>query len=573
MSDPVIPGSSYGSDYVNRLLESKSELVRDHIVEEFRQICTEAEADGPGAPEAREVVDRATDEFIRLLGEDRDTRDFNLIRSYVPIFLGAAGTDEARRALADRLEEEENDVVIKWITRVLVENFPDPPMETIQRVFQRECEGIIYGRWALVQPVAEHVERCGRPGVQMLLTAIEDRYEEVRRPAIAGLRRAAARTDLFERESGRPLDDSGPAEPRRRAQDALCRIVEGETGVQVGALERREAVEALGSLGDEDAVEVLERRATSTTEASSVRRAAVRVLGEIGHRAPSPEKGTVSPARRDVLHALARLVDGPDRPVAAAATRALVRMLGSEGKARERLLDWTLADPPEVGIRPCADALRRLDPRASARIVQQRLRVKREGDTGNGEDLGPENRAWIQRATKLLTHIGGETALEVYHNAQQELDRAERQARRMLEDTLAEAKEAACSSRKASMWIVRVGIGVVAVAVVLAFVFPENPLAAGMIGTAGLGSLVATFFTTPMDRIERAVDNLVRTQVAFVGFLHQVSVPRALLQRKFLEGKLDGDTMDDLLGHIREAMASVGDLVSPAAAGTPAEGD
>lgn len=601
MATTIAESQEYSNHFVVNLIASLDDGEREALARAFRRVCRRADpraGEGGPDPKSRTVIREATAELIALVNDDRDRRHWNNVRSWAAVLLGATGSPEARRALLQRLNgdeeagvaEEENDVVLKWIVRALVDDFDSPPpMDALRVRYRREQDGIILGRWSIAQPVAARVQRCGLPGVEILLEAVRDRYLEVRRPGVRGLHRAATAGMLRTEPGGEAAGDEPAARLRRVAQERLLQVLGSHGDASTSQpwvvdldrrLERREAAEALGELGDAEAVRKLALAAGSSERTLSVRRAATRALGRIGRRyraaaSHDPDADPIGGVVRQVVDTLHGLLASDAPSVSLAATEALCDVLDDDRAMRgivERTLQGGAGSGQPLDVVPAADALRRIDPRKAARMIRRRIDRLRSGGEDEADAPGlpdDERRERTDQALHLLTQIGGEAALEVYRDAQNHMNEVRRQAQNLQDATISQAHKAA----DISLWASRVllwGGGLLLLGVVIALVGPVGTDGSagaiwglGGLGTAGVASLVASFYSTPLERIERSVDNLIRTQVAFVGFLHQVSYARAELDRRFIEGRLELDDMETLLAHLRTAMGSVESLVGP----------
>ncbi|MFQ5812961.1 MAG: hypothetical protein ACE5I2_07215 [Anaerolineae bacterium] len=67
--------------------------------------------------------------------------------------------------------------------------------------------------------------------------------------------------------------------------------------------------------------------------------------------------------------------------------------------------------------------------------------------------------------------------------------------------------------------------------------------------SGGLGSLVSLFYTTPLDKISRSVNNLIQLETAFLGYIRVVGEVDSAFQWQYIE------TMDGSGGHISDVLA------------------
>ena len=80
---------------------------------------------------------------------------------------------------------------------------------------------------------------------------------------------------------------------------------------------------------------------------------------------------------------------------------------------------------------------------------------------------------------------------------------------------------------------------------------------------AGLGSILAMFYKGPLERIERSVTNLVQTEIAFLGYIRQVTQVSAMFEREYLSGEdFNIVQLKKILGYIENIVKETMPLVN-----------
>lgn len=84
--------------------------------------------------------------------------------------------------------------------------------------------------------------------------------------------------------------------------------------------------------------------------------------------------------------------------------------------------------------------------------------------------------------------------------------------------------------------------------------------------SGGLGSLVSLFYTTPLDKISRSVNNLIQLETAFLGYIRVVGEVDSAFQWQYIEtmGGSEGHTSDVLAEttkHMKDMMGHTMNLI------------
>jgi HEAT repeat protein len=351
----------YGNVFADRLFNSKTD-------EERKKLCNEFE----GASDQEKK--KATKSLIEFLKDDRDTREHNALRSWVPVMLGCLKTKEVYDVLIEQLQVEENDVVLKWIVSVLVSEFEDEErFEHIYKKYQEEKERIIFARQIIVEEIAGHAIKSkyiGPFGVQILKEAISDPYAEGRTPAINAL---------------------GEVRERSAVPEMTELLISDSDGDQSEILpsERRQIIEALAKIGEASALETIINIAKNDKEERNVRVSAVNALGTLGKKVHGNEE-------EKITKTLVKLTSSPEPLISHTATASLRTFLSEESAAKE-LAEYGL-EAEESELSHLANAIRMVDTETA---------VKR---------LDEEDGELKERAEKLITETGGEYAIEILND-------------------------------------------------------------------------------------------------------------------------------------------------------------
>src|SRR3990172_1185905 len=103
-------------------------------------------------------------------------------------------------------------------------------------------------------------------------------------------------------------------------------------------------------------------------------------------------------------------------------------------------------------------------------------------------------------------------------------------------------------------------IGVVLLGVSIAIFMRPNPTQFQQLfgiggALAGLGTILTMFYRGRQERIERAVTNLVQTEIAFLGYIRQVTQITAMFEREYLDDQNFGiSELKKLLDYIERTL-------------------
>lgn len=351
----------YGNVFTDRLFNSSTDKEREKLCKKFKQASDQKKKE-------------ATKSLIKFLKDDRNTREHNALRSWVPDMLGCLKTNEAYDALIEQLYEEENDVVLKWIVSVLISDFENEErFEHTYKKYQEEQERIIFARQIIVEAIAAHTIKgkyIGPFAIRILRDAITDHYAEARTPAINAL-----------------------GEVRERS--AVPQMIEllnsdsDEYQFEISSSERREIIEALAKIGDINALKTITNIAQNKDEDLNVRVAATSALGFLGKKVHGDEE-------EEITATLIELTSDPEHLISHTATASLRTFL-SEERAAEELAEYGL-EADESEIEHLANAIRMVDTETAVKRLDK--------ESGEFED----------RAELLITETGGEYAMEILND-------------------------------------------------------------------------------------------------------------------------------------------------------------
>jgi hypothetical protein len=264
-----------------------------------------------------------------------------------------------------------------------------------------------------------------------------------------------------------------------------------------------------------------------------------------------------SPDDQAVTETLLNMVCYPDRIVALSATDTLQTLLPPEQAARQ-LAEFGLKQTEPQRLTQVADALRLI---GGMEVIGYLQSVR--GDTKEES-----------RAQALLEQIGGRQALNVLVDrrmnalaqAQGRVKEFDEQALKIFTETIGEAKRGFMISLMMSGIVFTVGIFLlVGSASVLYWGNPNQAqIVIGFLGgLTGIGSILFMFYRDPLGRIERAVSNLVQTEVAFLGYIRQVTQITAMFEREYLDNDSFGiNELEHLLGYTDRTMKETMPLIN-----------
>jgi hypothetical protein len=262
-----------------------------------------------------------------------------------------------------------------------------------------------------------------------------------------------------------------------------------------------------------------------------------------------------TPDDKEIVTLLLDATCHPDRVTAIAATDVVLRLLKTD--AAQYLVNF---------------GLQQTDPERVARIADA-LRLIRGGEAIEALQGAQDNPEKAHTAQSLLEQIGGRSALNVLvdrrmatiNHAQDRVKEFDKQALQLFEDTIREAKRGFVISMGMSVAIFVVGVLLIIVSIYL-MLFNEESftrlLGAGS-GLTGLGTILVMFYNGPLERVERAVANLVQTEIAFLGYIRQVTQITAMFEREYLDSDRFGlQQLQLLLNYTEHTMKETMPLVN-----------
>ncbi|MFC1976455.1 HEAT repeat domain-containing protein [Chloroflexota bacterium] len=402
----------------------------------------------------------------------------NLTRSWIPEFLGLVGTPTARKALMEQLPIEEVRTVRRWIATSLVRHFGGDDIITlvIQEFEQEQGQGF----------VTMLAESRSYKAIPKLIDLLKDYDDEIRSKAAWGL---------------------GQAQTKDAVDPLLQQLAEEKS-----PLVSQTIIEALVAIDDQRAVPALRK---SLQEINQPPQLQITVLQALGHLAADDDK--------KVIQVLIEITCHSDRIVALTATDTLIKML-PQAEAAQHLAEFGLQQNDPKKLSRIADALRLVGGTDAINYLQT---IK--GDTSQE-----------RHAQVLLEQIGGSQAINVLvdrrmnalKQAGGRVEEFDTQALTIFNQTIGEAKRGFIISLLMSGTIFLIGVVLLGISIYL-ILQPESTLPQRLFGVggslAGLGSILAMFYRGPLERIERSVANLVQTEIAFLGYIRQVTQITAII--------------------------------------------
>jgi len=178
------------------------------------------------------------------------------------------------------------------------------------------------------------------------------------------------------------------------------------------------------------------------------------------------------------------------------------------------------------------------------------------------------------RAQSLLEQIGGRQAINVLVDrrmtalaqAQGRVKEFDEQALKIFTETIGQAKRGFFISLVMSAVVFLVGIFLLVGSA--SILFWGNPNQVQVVigflgGLTGISSSLFMFYRDPLGRIERAVSNLVQTEVAFLGYIRQVTQITAMFEREYLDNDSFGiEELEKLLGYTDHTMKETMPLIN-----------
>ncbi len=445
-----------------------------------------------------------------------DNQAGSIVRSWVPVFLSSIGTPNAQQALIEQLQVEETDLVRRWIGRSLARSFDDE--KTVEALSQQfDLERTDLNRRFFGGSLA----KLRTPTViPKLIKLLDDEDGDIRRYV------AWALGEMKAKETAVPLTK------RLEKEKSLI--------VSLSIIE-----EGLVPIGDSQVVpklvEILKNK-------NNLPQLQIAILQAFEHLA--------SPDDTVVTQTLLEVSCSSNRVVALTATDTLLNLLKTE--AAKHLAKYGLQQEDPEKLSRVADALRLA---GGTEAINYLKMVKGDFDQEN-------------RAQTLLEEIGGSQAVgalvdrrvAALGQAGERVKDFDDQGLRIFTETVDQAKKGFTVSLLMSGTIFIVGVILLGVSIYI-MIQPEPTLSQQFFGVgggiAGLTSILAMFYKGPMDRIEQSVANLVQTEIAFLGYIRQVTQINAMFEREYLgneEFKLA--ELKEILEYTNETMEKTMPLVS-----------
>jgi len=436
--------------------------------------------------------DAVVPRLIKLL----DDRELDTVtRSWVPPFLTKVG-DAARDALLERLPVEEDAYVRLWIVKELLRKFDgDDLVRAVIESYDREQRRS--NRREIVRILAEKGRSVAKHKLTELLHGSEgneiDDDPTIRRSAAEGL--------------GKIADHTSAPELVRRLR------VEEELDVSLAI------VAALGAIAEPSCLPELLELIADPHRSERLR---IALLREVPSLATQPEN-------LDVAKLLDTLCD-PNRFVALTALHTLVELLGDQ--ACDEVVRYGLEVAVPADLSRVADALRVARPDRAVALL-------RAVQDPNKQD----------RARSLLEHLGGRLAVDALvaqrqvalGRSSERVQEFDSQALKLFQETISEAKRGFSISLFMSVTIFAVGLILLGVSVnmLVAGASGAQLFAPGVTGISGLATILAMFYRGPLERVQQAVANLVQVEIAFLGYIRQVTQIAAMFEREYLDDNTD----------------------------------
>ena len=487
------------SELITQLKTSKSDKDIEPLREEFRHLSFEE----------KQSIESDLVEILLDIEFDE------LIRSWIPAgFLGPIGTPTAREVLIQQLPDEKSELVRRWMAIALIQYFTGDDRITLV-LEQLERERTVYNRRIFARILATSHSSIAIPKLLELLSS-ED--EHVR--------------DRVSKELG-----------HMQAQEAVYPLLE-QLKVEEDPSVSQTIIKALVNIKDPQAIPVLLNVLTKENQPLELYISLLQGLGQLS-----------SPNNDLVIQALVETACHTNRIVAITATDVLIKLI-SRPEAAQRLAEYGLQHSDPGTLRRVADALRIIGGTAIVDFLQ-----------GVQNDPVQKSRAHI-----LLEQIGGQQAIDVIvqhridalQEAGSRVQEFDKQAQAIFQETISDAKQAFTISLWMSGTIFVVGTLLLVVSIYL--MMQPNPtqqiLGAGS-GLAGLGSILAMFYKGPVERIEKSVANLVQTEIAFLGYIRQVTQITAMFEREYLKNEGFGlSELKKILGYTSQTVKETMPLIN-----------
>lgn len=262
----------------------------------------------------------------------------------------------------------------------------------------------------------------------------------------------------------------------------------------------------------------------------SVRRNCIESLARIKHQE----------TKKDMLLAL-KDNDPEVRIQAAYALRTVLKCDGAVQFVTEELLQHDETEPKYI------DALRQIDNEITTKTLREKL-----------TDPDPKI---SQRAYDALARLGGEDAFrtlqthrkDVLKNYTKLLGDADDKIMKQFGILMKQARIAFRTSMSMHVTIFVIGVGVLIASVYLALK-GKMVLAAGGSGLS-LATLVSMFYKDPIKNIGHSVNNLVKVNVVFLGYMRQINQIDATFKQMFLSAS--GFGLEQLQKTVKHIQTSV----------------
>lgn len=433
----------------------------------------------------------AEERLIRLLNDPQIDK---APRSWITTMLGQVGTPAAKKALMDRALEENVDLVRHWAIVNLCRFFDgDEIAVLVEEQFDRE--NTFNERIFLAHALSLSKSPVAFSKLEKLL---EDPNPGVRYRAVDGIRNSPQ---------------------KREALPELLELLDNETDNNTLIL----VLETLRDMDDQQIVpSLIDLLREHPLESYDVGFAAITTLTTVA-----------DPDNEEVVKALLEIICNEDLEFSIAATRGLMTFFSPE-EATRRLVDFSQQDVKPEQLPNIANALRFLGAPAAIKYLS----------------TIPD-----ERAEKLLEEIGGRSAVNVLvdrrlnnlNEIQSRLKVFDNQALEIFNDTMFQAKR----GFKMSLWMSAIIFGIGVILLILSIYLAALPNASQFQrvygvggGLAGLGTVLTMFYRGPIERIERAVTNLVQIEIAFLAYVRQITQITTMFEREYVDN--DNFTIKEL---------------------------
>lgn len=490
-------------------LESCDDYVQaEEMLEEFAK----------ASPQEKKVAEEALQKALA------NGRASEFVRSRIPDFIGEIGSERGKEVLSERLSKDKSGLVRGRIALSLIHYYPgDERTDLVTEQLEKERSQIT--RRIMVRALAASESSAAVP---TLLKLIREDDDYIRHRAIVRLGEIQEDTAVDELISR--LDDDDPAYVNEAILKALIAINDPKASpVFIRYLEKEELRTAMYIT----LVEGLSNLPNAKDDRS--------------------------------VEALLQAVCHENASVSITATNALVRLFRR----------------PDAALKIARYGVQQADPDKYNRIADA-LRVI--GDKGaidylrslqNDPAQGPVAHAFLEQ-------VGGQYAVDALINhrisalsdANKRVQQFDEQALTIFTDTVAEAKRGFKISIGMSVVIFAMGVILILAALLQGLHMYSKSLDGTpptvafavipfLTGGAGLASILTMFYRGPLERVERAVANLVQTEIAFLGYIRQVTQISAMFEREYLkEGNFSLADLRKLLQYTEHTMKETMPLVN-----------